>query len=269
MNQHVPSAYVSQSYEATRPRGDALTEFEQGKVLEFLPIVKRIVTRIVERLPKHLDGDDLMHSGMLGLIDAVQRFQWGRERESEEFRAYADCRVRGRVMDELRNLDVLPRSTREKVNRYKKALEKLRQELRHDPTESELATVLEVDIEVVQQMRAEANMGQQIPLDNFQGGSGESLEGFLRKTIAGIDPNTPEALVHVEEVKKILAQAIDELSERERQVIALYYYDELTLKEIGMVLSVTESRISQIRSQALGRLMKRLKEAFDETTDIE
>lgn len=249
-------------------RGAALTTFEQGKVVEFLPIVKRIVMRIVERLPQHIDAEDLLHSGMLGLIDAVQRFQWGRERESEEFRAYADCRVRGRVMDELRNLDVLPRSTREKVNQYKRALEKLRQELKRDPSESELATLLNVDIEVVQRMRAESTMGQQVPLDDFQGNSGESLEGFLRKTIAGIDPNTPEAMVHVEEVKMILAQAIDELTERERQVISLYYYDELTLKEIGMVLNVTESRISQIRTQALGKLMKRLKDAFADSESI-
>lgn len=245
----------------------ALSPFEQQKVVDFISIVKWTVHRIIERLPTHLDGEDLMHSGILGLIDAVQRFQWGRDRESEEFRAYAECRVRGRVMDELRKLDVLPRSSREKVNIFKRGLEKLRQILKREPTEGEVCAELAIDLDTCHRLRADAHLGQQIPLDGFQSG-GDSLEVFLQQVLAVDDMNTPEAALHLEEVKRILAEEIDQLTERERQVISLYYYEEMTLKEIGMVLTVSESRISQIRTQSLAKLMKRLSAVFGDENPI-
>lgn len=259
--------YAQTTYQEPAPPPAPLNAVEQDHVVRHLKIVKWTVHRIVERLPAHVDPDDLMHSGILGLIDAVQRFQWGRDREAEEFRAYAECRVRGRVMDELRRLDVLPRSAREKVKFFKRGIEQLRQELKREPTELELSVQLGVDIETCHKLRAEANLGQQIPFDGLQ--SGDSLQGFLQQILAISDPDTPEALVHIEEVKRILTEEIDKLTERERQVISLYYYEEMTLKEIGMVLSVSESRISQVRSQSIMKLMKRLRAVFGSDAEHE
>lgn len=254
------TSYSSQPY-ASKQGFPQLSEHQQEKVVAHLELVKWIVNRIVERLPPHIDSADLMHTGILGLIDAAQRFHWGRPNEDNEFKAYAECRIRGQVMDELRSMDVLPRSTREKVNHFNKALVKLRNELKREPTEEEMCQHLDIDIEIYHRMRREATFGRQVTIDT--GGAQDAfIEGILRQTLELVDPTSPEALIHVEEVKSILAEEIDRLSERERQVVSLYYFEELTFKEIGKIFSITESRVSQIHSQAVGKLMRRLQRTF-------
>lgn len=241
-----------------------LSPFEQEKVVYYLKLVKWIVGRVSERftgLPGHIEKGDLMQSGILGLIDAVKRFPWGREREEEEFKAYAECRIRGQVMDDLRQCDVLPRSARDKVKRFKAVQDLLRQRLKREPDESEMCAELQVDLETYHHLRGETNYGRQFSIDALQSAS-DTIESVIRKTLDMVDPHSPEAMFHVEEVKKVLAEEIDSLDDRERTVISLYYYDELTLKEIGQVLSVTESRVSQIHSQALSKLTKRIKGTF-------
>ncbi len=238
-----------------------LNEFQQEKVVQYLKLVKWVVTRMSGRLPHHIDSEDLIHSGILGLIDAVQRFQWGRDKEDEEFRAYAECRVRGQIMDELRRLDVLPRSARAKVSQFKRAHDRLSQELKREPTDIEISEHLGIDIENIHRMRAEASFGRQVTLEALHT-TGDVIEEFLQKTLDLVAPNTPEGLLHVEQVKRILAEELDRLEERERQVVSLYYLEEMTLKEIGLVLSVTESRISQIHGAAMGKLMKRLRQSL-------
>ena len=245
-----------------------LTEFQQKKVENHLKLVKWVVQRIVDRftsLPPHLESGDLMHSGIMGLIDAVKRFSWGREKEDEEFSAYAECRIRGQVMDELRHLDVLSRSARDKVKHFNKVLESLRQQLKREPSDLEMCEYLKVDIETCHRMRAEASFGRRMSFDTLTPQS-DTLEGMLLKTINMVDPHSPEAMFHLEEVKKIITHEIESLGERERTVISLYYYDELTLKEIGQVLTITESRVSQIHSQAIQKLMKRIRGTFDADT---
>lgn len=253
--------YIEQDYQSAQKPGGQLTEFQRGKVTDYLKLVKWIVHRIVERLPRHIDGEDLMHSGVLGLIDAVQRFHWGREREGEEFKAYAECRIRGQVMDELRRQDILPRSTREKVNGYKREVDGLKRLLTREPTDREVCEKMNIDIDTCHKLKAEANGARQISLDDYHS-QVDTMEGILRKTLNMINPRTPEGLIHVKEVRETLAEEIDGLSDRERQVISLYYLEEMTLKEIGAVLSITESRVSQIHAQALDRLMTRLKSNF-------
>lgn len=254
-------SYSDHGYKTEVSGSHQLTAFEQGKVMEFLKLVKWVVNRIVDRLPKHIDPEDLMHSGILGLMDAVHRFSWGRERENEEFKAYAECRIRGQVMDELRHMDILPRSAREKVNQYKKAVDALKKKLNREPSEVEVSNFMQVDLETTQRLRAEANGGRQISLDDYNSNV-DAMESILRKTLEGANPHTPEGILHVKEVKNILAEEIEALSERERQVISLYYLEEMTLKEIGSVLDITESRVSQIHAQSLSRLMTRLKSTF-------
>lgn len=242
-----------------------LSEFQQEKVASHLKIVKWIVMRIVDRfsrLPPHIEVNDLLHSGILGLIDAVRRFSWGRQNEEDEFKAYAECRIRGQVIDELRGLDVLPRSSRDEVKKFVKAVDRLRQELKHEPTASEVAAALQVDIETYHHLRMAANFGKQVVIDTTVPRN-DILESLLKKTINATSPDSPETLFHLEEIKKVLAEEIQSLAEREKVVISLYYYDELTLKEIGAVLSLTESRISQIHAQALAKLTRRFKKDLD------
>ncbi len=248
--------------------GSQLNPFQQEKVVQYLKLVKWIVGKLCHHLPSHIQSDDLVHTGILGLIDAVQRFQWGREREDEEFKDYAECRIRGQIMDELRRLDVLPRSVREQVNRYRKALEELRKILNRIPEDHEVAEYLKVDLETCFRLKADANYGKQIPIDNMQSGV-STMEGIIRETLNLVNPDTPEGLLHLEEVKKILADEIDQLQDRERQVVSLYYLEEMTLKEIGSILEVTESRISQIHALAMEKLVKRLKIAFKSETPWE
>lgn len=255
-------AYMAPAYNTEQKKAKPkLSSFEQQKVVDYLKLVKWTVYRIVERLPKHVDSEDLMHSGILGLIDAVQRFQWGREREKEEFKAYAECRIRGQVMDELRHQDILPRSTREKVNHYKKAIEALTKKLNREPNEREICEHLQIDIETCHKLRANANSAYQVSLDTAYG-DGDTMEVLLKKTLNLINPHTPEGIVHVKEVRSLLAEEINRLSERERQVVSLYYLEEMTLKEIGKILSITESRVCQIHAQSIQKLMQRLKQSY-------
>lgn len=242
-----------------------LSSFQQEKVATYLPMVKWIVARIAERfqrLPSHLDINDLSHNGILGLIDAVKRFSWGRPNEEEEFKAYAECRIRGQVIDELRECDVLPRSARDKVKKLRKITDELRQRLQREPTAIEISAALHVDLEIYHQIRREADFGKQEALDGIEPQI-NVMEGLFRKAMDAAEDDSPEALLYQEEKKKILAEEIGRLSPKERTVISLYYYDELTLKEIGAVLEITESRVSQIHSQALEKLTKRLKKDFE------
>lgn len=255
------NAYIANQEQVMPKASGQLTSFQQAKVMEYLKLVKWVVNRIRERLPKHIDAEDLSHSGILGLIDAVQRFSWGREKEGEEFKAYAECRIRGQIMDELRSQDLLSRSEREKVNIFKKGQEELKKQLTREPTEQELCAYLKVDIETCHYLRAQSSGGRQISLDEYQNQL-EAMEGILKKTLNMINPHTPEGVLHMKEVKRILAEEIDRLSDRERQVVSLYYLEEMTLKEIGSVLDITESRVSQIHAQSLNRLMGRLKLVF-------
>ncbi len=237
-----------------------LNEFEQKKVLDYMKLVRWVVMRLMNRLPRHIDAEDLTSTGMIGLIDAVRRFSWGRQKEDEEFRAYAECRIRGQIIDELRRQDALPRSTREKVNRFKKGYETLRQQLKAEPTDQVLCEHLKIDLETCHRLRAQMTFGAEVSFDAFQ--TKQTMEGLLLKTLQEVGGNTPESLLHTEEVKELLADAIAKLEERERQVVSLYYLEELTLKEIGTILSITESRVSQIHALAMTKLLKRLRKSL-------
>ncbi len=245
---------------------EGLTLSEQERVMKFLPMVKWIVARIAERLPPNVEMSDLMHTGILGLIDAVKRFSWGRENEEREFRAYVNVRVRGQVMDELRTFDMLPRSARDQVKQFQRTVAALRQELCREPDEAEVCSAMALTLDDYHRLRAKASTGAFVVDQTCE--HTDVMERMLLRTLGQIDPHSPEAQLHIEEVKKVLAEAITWLSEREQQIIALYYYDELTLKEIGTIYSITESRVSQIHSQAIKKLSKRIAIAFGEAMPI-
>jgi len=226
--------------------GSQFPESREDLILSHLPKVRFIADRIAAKLPPSVERDDLYGAGVVGLIDAVERYDAAR---GIAFTTFAEKRVRGAILDNLRSLDWASRSTRRRGRAVKLAFSALEQELGRTATDAEVAERLKLPVSEVREI-----------LQDLHGLSVANLDE--RNELTGLrvgDLISDDRISHFEsfengEDKKRLAAAIDQLPKRERQVIALYYLEELTMKEIGEVLDVTESRVSQIRSQAISRL---------------
>jgi RNA polymerase sigma factor for flagellar operon FliA len=220
---------------------------------EYLPYVKRIVQRIANHLPASVDVEDLMNVGVIGLIQAVDRFDPKRD---NKFMTYAIFRIKGAVLSELRSRDYLSRSGRRKLRELENASLKLEQRLGRDADEIELADELGVDLEELHRIRQLSS----ISFVSFEE-LGVSNKDEKEKLMTFLLNRDEDALSHtrLKELKGALARAIELLSEKERLVISLYYLDELTMKETGEVLNITESRVSQIHSQAITRLRNKMR----------
>ena len=243
--------------EATKKAYTCWTD-EEGRerlLLDQLPQVRYIARRIHERLPRHVPFEDLVHAGVLGLIDALHKFDRSKH---VQFSSYAKFRIRGAILDSLREMDWSPRDLRRKARRLEQAHHKLRSELGRNPSESELAATLGMDLHSLQLLLGEID-GLEVGsfhVESSRDGKEEDLCEYLPD-----DPEqTPLFLCMRSEMRDLLARAIEELPEKERQVLSLYYYEELTMKEVGAVLGVGESRVSQIHSLAVVRLRARLEE---------
>jgi RNA polymerase sigma factor for flagellar operon FliA len=230
-------------------------EEREQLLMEQLPQVRYIARRIHERLPRHVPFEDLVHAGVVGLIDALHKFDRAKH---VQFGSYAKFRIRGAILDSLREMDWSPRDLRRKARRLEEANNTLRSQLGRNPSETELAAELGIDLHGLQMLLGEidglevGSLRVQSPRD----GKEEDLCEYLPD-----DPEeTPLLLCLRSEMKDLLARAIEELPEKERQVLSLYYYEELTMKEVGAVLGVGESRVSQIHSMAVVRLRARLAE---------
>ncbi|HZQ67121.1 MAG TPA: FliA/WhiG family RNA polymerase sigma factor [Terriglobales bacterium] len=222
---------------------------------EQLPQVRYIARRIHERLPRHVSLDDLIHAGVLGLIDALSKYD---QNKHVQFGSYAKFRIRGAILDSLRELDWSPRDLRRKARQLEDATTRLRLRLGRDPSEPELAAELGLDLRCLQSLLAELN-GLEIGSFRIESAR-DGREEDLCEYIADDPEETPLLQCMRSEMKELLAKAIAELPERERQVLTLYYFEELTMKEVGVVLGVGESRVSQVHSMALVRLRARLSE---------
>ena len=224
-------------------------------LLEQLPQVRYIARRIHERLPRHVPLEDLVHAGVLGLIDALHKFDHSKH---VQFGSYAKFRIRGAILDSLRELDWSPRDLRRKARRVEEAHNKLRSELGRNPSEPELAAELGMDLRGLQLLLGEID-GLEIGslrVASPRDGKEEDPCEYLPD-----DPEeTPLLLCLRSEMKDLLTRAISDLPEKEKQVLALYYFEELTMKEVGAVLGVGESRVSQIHSMAVVRLRARMGE---------
>jgi RNA polymerase sigma factor FliA len=234
-------------------------------VLAYSPLVKFVAGRMSSGLPAHIEESDLISYGLLGLIGAIERFDPQRE---IKFETFAVSRIKGSIIDELRSLDWVPRSVRAKAREIESTQTKLEHELGRVPTDKEVADALEMSVEDFQESLLQISNSTVVALDELwtvSDSSGDQVS--LLDTMK--DPNAvdPARELGVSELKDRLANAISRLPEREKLVIALYYYENLTLREIGEVLGVTESRVSQLHTKAVLRLKSRLQTEVEVPAD--
>jgi RNA polymerase sigma factor for flagellar operon FliA len=221
---------------------------------DHIDLVKKIAYQLKSKLPRNIEEDDLIQAGMIGLLDALNRYE---DTQQAQFETYASLRIRGAMLDELRNMDWLPRSVRENMRKIENAILELQKKLSRNPTENEIADNLKLSIQDYHKFLAENSGHQLLYLEDFV--TNEDDDSYLDRYQTGKKDNPLESLLELG-FRDALAKAIDELPERERLMMALYYEQELNLKEIGAVLDVSESRVSQIHSQAISRLRTLLKE---------
>jgi RNA polymerase sigma factor for flagellar operon FliA len=242
-----------------------LNSTERERLLvEQLPQVKYIAKRIHDRLPPHILLEDLVHAGILGLIEAIQRFDPARH---VELKSFAKHRIQGAILDSLRDLDWSPRPLRRKARRIEEAQQKLRARLGYSPSESQLAEELGMSLDKFQHLLGELR-GLDLRSLHSEGAE-EGFERELRNASQTTSADDPFAVCLRSEMNGLLAKAIDELPTRERQLLALYYYEELTMKEAGAVLGIGEARVSQLHSAAIVRLRARMSELLSAQKNAE
>jgi len=226
---------------------DVNMEERDQRILDYLPLVHYVVGRLCIDLPPSFDRDDLCSLGVIGLLHAASTFDPSR---GVAFKTHAYIHIRGAILDELRKMDFLPRTRREKIRQIDSAIGELQQELGRKPTPEELSKFLGMDQKAVDEMLLSSRTANLLSLNDTESGPGLGVAGKLS--------DNPMEMAQREEAKKVLATAIEGLPEAEKQVVVLYYSEGLLLREIGEVLGVTESRVSQIHSRALFRLNKAL-----------
>jgi RNA polymerase sigma factor for flagellar operon FliA len=234
-------------------------EAREQLILHYAPLVKYVASRVATGLPASVEQADLVSYGMFGLIDALQKFEPGR---GNKFETYAIPRIKGAIIDELRAMDWVPRSVRFKQREIEKALASLEAMLKRQPTEHELAERLGMSLTELHEVITQISFVSVLALDEtISVGADRGEQVSLIETLAdkGIDPTHG---VESQETRGLLAAAINALSEREKIVVTLYYFEGLTLAEIGGILGVTESRVCQIHTKAVGVLRGQLSE-FD------
>jgi RNA polymerase sigma factor for flagellar operon FliA len=220
----------------------------------YVPLVKFVAHRISARLPSHVELDDLIHSGILGLMDAIEKFEPAR---GIKFKTYAELRIKGAILDGLRDLDWVPRSLRRKKKDIENAYHLLEQQMGRAATDEEVAVHLGLTLEDLHKSLDDL---KGVTIGSFveggEDGDGESLISFIPDP----DADDPQMTFQNRELRNILKDAVDLLPKKERFVVQLYYFDELTMKEIGTLLNITESRVSQLHTKSMLRLRGRLLE---------
>jgi RNA polymerase sigma factor for flagellar operon FliA len=241
-----------------RYKGDGDEGARERLVVAYSPMVKFVAGRLGAGLPSHVEDADLISYGLVGLIGAIARFEPER---GIKFETFAMTRIRGAIIDELRSLDWVPRSVRSRAREIEAAQTKLEHELQRAPSEAELAAKLNMTEEELQSALLEIANSSVYALDELwtvSDSSGDQVS--LLDTIADESAADPQEALASTEVKDLLTEAIGGLPEREQLVVALYYYENLTLREIGEVLGVTESRVSQLHTKAVMRLKSSLQQ---------
>ncbi len=222
---------------------------------EHMPLVKRLAHHMKAKLPPSVEVDDLIQAGMIGLLDAINRYE---ETHGAQFETYAVLRIRGAMLDELRSSDWMPRSTRQNMRKVEAALSSLQQRLGRPPSESEVAKLLKMSLEDYQDLLSDSGGHQLVYYEDFHDDDGN--DSFLDRYT--VDDDDPLRSLLDTDFRQAVIDAIDNLPPREKILMGLYYEEELNLKEIGAVMGVSESRISQLHTQAVARLRAALTEQF-------
>ncbi len=245
---------VRQLWERYRSASDP--QAREELILTYAPLVKYVAGRVSVSLPDTIEHSDLVSYGMFGLMDAIERFDLG---AGVKFSTYAITRIRGSIIDELRKVDWVPRSVRSKAKRISRAVRRLENSLGRTPTEEEIAAELDISLQELQDMLEQTAFTTVAELDRTLSSDGEESI-TLADTLQDTAHARPQDTVDEEETRRLLVQEIEDLPEREQQIIALYYFEGMTLAQIGGILGVTESRVCQIHSKVMVSLRNRLTE---------
>jgi RNA polymerase sigma factor for flagellar operon FliA len=247
-----PDAFIADLW--ARYVVDRDTVLRDRLILHYAPLVKYVAGRVGSGLPAHVEQADLVSYGTFGLIDAITRFEPSRE---IKFESYAMARIRGAIIDELRSTDWIPRSVRMKARQFERTVAGLEARLQRSPTDEEIAEEMDMDVEEIRKFLGQLSLVNVVALDELlvdDDGSAPRLVDTLKDTSA-LDP---QAMAEHGEARQLLARAVEQLPEREKVVVSLYYFEGLTLADIGRVLGVTESRICQLHTKAVLHLRGKL-----------
>jgi len=243
-----------------------LTQKQKDKlVLEYAPLIRFIAQKIAMRLPSNIELDDLMSSGVIGLMDAIDKYDPSRD---NKFKTYAEFRIRGAILDELRSQDWVPRSVRDKSKLLDRTIVKLESELGRTPEDQEIADRLKISLSELHDLVNQVKPVSVLSIDEAPTFSSVDKKSILN-ILEGCKVNNPHSQLNVKFVKEIVTRAIEDLPERQRLVLSLYYYEDLNLKEIGRVLRVTESRVSQLHAHAIARLRAKLQQTMERGAEKE
>ena len=226
-------------------------ELREKIIIEYAPLVRVVAGRLSMYLGYNVEYEDLVSYGIFGLIDAIDKFDRGKD---VKFETYASLRIRGSILDQIRKMDWIPRSLRQKQKKINAAMAAIEAKTGRTSTDEELAAELGISIEELNNWQGQTKMSNLISLDEYTEEGSESGIQAVNNTRF----ETPEDVVEKEELKKMLVEALDLLTEKEKNVVTLYYYEDLTLKEISLVLNVSESRVSQLHTKALNKMRKKL-----------
>lgn len=232
----------------------------QGKVdqntllAEYAPLVKKLAYQIRAKLPPNVEVDDMVQAGMIGLLDAMSRYE---QNLGAQFQTYAVQRIRGAILDELRSSDWLPRSIRRNMRKIETAITEAQQKLGRIPTETEVAAQMKLSLAAYQELLSDSGGHQLVYYEDFQ--DGEGGEHFLDRFCADPGADPLQALMNTD-FRQAVIDAINALPDREQVLMSLYYEQEMNLKEIGAIMNVSESRVCQLHSQSVARLRAQLKE---------
>ncbi len=227
-------------------------------ILTYTPLIKYIAARLAARLPAQVSLDDLISCGIIGLIDAINKFDVSK---NVQFKTYAEFRVKGAMLDELRALDWVPRSVRRKTTDLEKAYADIEKQMGRPATDEEVAKTMGLALDDFYKLLDETKSVSFMDIEFLRQKSMETSDPTLAETFA-MDDRDPFTSLNLTQIRELLASAIADLPEKEKLTVSLYYQEELTMKEIGEVLGYTESRISQMHSKAMFRLRAKLKKSL-------
>ena len=224
-------------------------------VKQYAPLVKYVAGKVAATMPNSVEFDDLVGYGIFGLFDAIDKYDPGKH---VKFKTYAVTRIRGAIFDELRSVDWVPRSVRQKAREVEETVRRIESTLGRSATDDEIASELGIGKDEFQHLMMRISGTAVLSLNDVWYTGEENDRISIAESIESPTSLNPETIVEKDEIKRVIVEAIKELPEKEKKVLVLYYYEDLTLKEIGKVLEVTESRISQLHTKAIMRLRAKL-----------